>query len=179
MLLTLTLPRLGETMEEGRIVGWIKKSGDAFRRGETLVEIETDKTVVELPALVDGVLEEIFAVEGAQIKVGDPLCRYVSEALQADSQERNRPGAAKLEPASAQPQHAISLATASSTEPHRCRATPKARRIARHRGVDLAALQGTGRRLRIEARDVEAYIPRATHRLDTSAERELSQGPSL
>jgi len=76
MLITLKLPRLGETMEEGQIGKWLKKPGDAFRRGETLVEIETDKTAVELPALVDGVLKEILAVEGKQVKVGEPICRY-------------------------------------------------------------------------------------------------------
>ena len=92
MSFILTLPRLGETMEEGQIGKWIKKPGDQFRRGETLVEIETDKTAVELPALVDGVLQEVLAAEGAQIKVGDPLCRYDSEAFQADNQEGNTPG---------------------------------------------------------------------------------------
>ena len=82
------MPRLGETMEEGRIVGWIKKPGDPFRRGEILLEIETDKTIVEMPALVDGVLGEILAAEGVQIKVGEPLCRYGGKsALEAERQE--------------------------------------------------------------------------------------------
>ena len=52
----LPLPRLGETMEEGRIVTWLKQPGDRFRRGEILLEVETDKTVVEVPALQDGVM---------------------------------------------------------------------------------------------------------------------------
>src|SRR5688572_29154418 len=50
----LPLPRLGETMEEGRIVAWLKQPGDRFKRGEILLEVETDKTVVEVPALQDG-----------------------------------------------------------------------------------------------------------------------------
>ena len=90
--ITLKLPRLGETMEEGKIARWMKKPGDQFRRGETLVEIETDKTVVELPALVDGVLQEILAVDGAELKVGEPLCRYNCEPHQANSQKGNAPG---------------------------------------------------------------------------------------
>jgi pyruvate dehydrogenase E2 component (dihydrolipoamide acetyltransferase) len=80
MLVTYKLPRLGETMEEGQIGKWLKKPGDAFRRGDILVEIETDKTAVELPALVDGVLKEILAPDGAQVKVGDPICRYEIES---------------------------------------------------------------------------------------------------
>ena len=79
MLITFKLPRLGETMEEGGIGKWLKKPGDRFRRGETLAEIETDKTVVELPALVDGVMQEILATEGTTVKVGEPICRYVTE----------------------------------------------------------------------------------------------------
>ena len=72
----LTLPRLGETMESGRVVGWLKQPGENFLRGETIVEIETDKTVVELPALRDGLLIEVLAAEGSDIDVGAPLCRY-------------------------------------------------------------------------------------------------------
>ena len=64
MTALLTLPRLGETMETGRVVGWLKQPGEAFRRGETIVEIESDKTVVELPALADGRLLEVLAPEG-------------------------------------------------------------------------------------------------------------------
>ncbi len=50
------MPRLGETMEEGRIVRWLKAMGDSFERGEAVLEIETDKTVAEFPALVSGKL---------------------------------------------------------------------------------------------------------------------------
>ena len=50
----LTMPRLGETMEEGVLVGWLVAPGQSFRRGDPLVEIETDKTVAEFPALSDG-----------------------------------------------------------------------------------------------------------------------------
>jgi len=80
-------------MEEGRIAKWIKKPGDRFSRGETLVEIESDKTVVELPAFVDGVMQEILASEGAQVQVGEPICRYVTESAEADSTKGSTPGA--------------------------------------------------------------------------------------
>ena len=76
MIAELTLPRLGETMETGRVAAWLKQPGERFRRGETLVEIESDKTVVEMPALADGVLTEIVVQAGRDADVGAVLCRY-------------------------------------------------------------------------------------------------------
>lgn len=73
---SLLLPRLGETMEQGRVVEWFKKPGESFTRGETLVEIETDKTVVEMPALADGVLRKIVAEVGEDVDVGGMLGEY-------------------------------------------------------------------------------------------------------
>ena len=62
-----SLPRMGETMEEGTVLNWLKSPGDSFKRGEVLLELETDKMVVEVPALEDGDLLEILASES---KVG-------------------------------------------------------------------------------------------------------------
>ena len=76
MIVDMMLPRLGETMETGRVAAWLKQPGDAFRRGETLVEIESDKTVVEMPALANGVLAEIVVPAGQDADVGAVLCRY-------------------------------------------------------------------------------------------------------
>ena len=145
---TLALPRLGETMETGRVVAWLKRPGEAFRRGETLVEIESDKTVVELPALADGTLLEVLAPEGQDVAVGEPLCRYDGEGA---TEAEKAPPAAASAPEPAEPAAApVALATA------RPRATPVARRLARAEGMDLAELTGTGRRGRIEAGDVRA-----------------------
>ncbi len=84
MSTVLLLPRLGETMEQGRVVAWLKRPGDAFVRGETIVEIETDKTVVELPALADGVLRRIDAEVGTDVDVGAPLGAYDPIGTDAD-----------------------------------------------------------------------------------------------
>jgi pyruvate dehydrogenase E2 component (dihydrolipoamide acetyltransferase) len=150
----LTLPRMGETMESGRIVGWLKQPGERFRRGETIVEIESDKTVVELPALADGLLLEVLAEVGADVAVGAPLCRYevgdgvAVEQSQAPSQPRPEPLASEAPAA---------------VETTKLRATPVARRLARESGVDLAGVTGSGRRGRIEAGDIRAAsaTPRA------------------
>jgi pyruvate dehydrogenase E2 component (dihydrolipoamide acetyltransferase) len=160
---TLTLPRLGETMESGRVVGWLKRPGEAFRRGETIVEIETDKTVVELPALADGRLLEILAAEGENVTVGMPLCRYegggggtpaVVEAEKAEAAVAEVPSPAELGTS------AIRADRPAAAE-QRLRATPRARRLARARGIDLARIAGTGRRARVQGVDVLAAAPGA------------------
>ena len=147
---TLTMPRLGETMEEGTIVGWLVAPGQAFRRGAALLEIETDKTVVEFPALGEGVLEAILAAPGEQVSVGAPIARvtvtnaedWKDSAAETSSQSLHveRAGASMMQP------------PASTTL--RRRATPLARRLARKAGIVLNTLPGSGRRGRIEQRDV-------------------------
>ena len=69
----LRLPRLGETMEEGIVVTWNLSEGESFERGDTLLEVETDKMVAEVPALESGTLLEILVEEQAKVKVGDIL----------------------------------------------------------------------------------------------------------
>jgi pimeloyl-ACP methyl ester carboxylesterase len=144
----LPLPRLGETMEEGRIVTWLKQPGDKFKRGEILLEVETDKTVVEVPALQDGVMVRHLAAEADMIPVDAPIARIeVVRAVEA-------PAASKQAAAPATPRPAPQV-TAPATNGG-LRASPRARRLARDRGVDLAALVGSGRNGRISGDDVSS-----------------------
>jgi len=164
MIGELTLPRLGETMETGRVLAWLKQPGDSFRRGETLVEIETDKTVVEMPALSDGTLAEIVIAAGQDADVGAILCRYEDGVEEAAS-----PVPAEAAGKVAEPEKAADAAAAKpAAEPDPSgdaapagaglRATPLARRVARQHEVDLASLAGSGRRGRIEAADVRGSL---------------------
>ncbi len=159
------LPLLGETMETGRVALWLKRPGDSFRRGETILEVETDKTVVEVPALNDGTLVEILADQGAHLKVGEPLCVIRSDASPDVAAVMARP--APSAPASVTREVSLPAAripTGEAAAPaqipdhdRRIRATPRARRLAQQRGIQVAELVGTGRRGRVEARDVFAY----------------------
>jgi pyruvate dehydrogenase E2 component (dihydrolipoamide acetyltransferase) len=149
-VISLPLPRLGETMEEGRIVAWLKQPGDRFKRGEILLEVETDKTVVEVPALQDGVMVEHLAAEADMIPVDAPIARIeVAGATEAPAVPKPiaspTPTMAKAAPSFAAQPTDTGL-----------RASPRARRLARDRGVDLAALAGTGRNGRISGEDVLA-----------------------
>jgi pyruvate dehydrogenase E2 component (dihydrolipoamide acetyltransferase) len=147
----LAMPRLGETMEEGRIAKWLKAPGERFARGEAILEIETDKTIAEFPALHDGLMVAILRGEGEMVTVGEPVARIEAPADQ-------------VAPAAERPARAVQPETAAPAAPvraavrreGRARATPLARRLARRHGLDIAAIAGTGRRGRIEKGDVLA-----------------------
>lgn len=67
------MPMLGEVMEEGRIVAWLKKEGDSVERGENLLEVETDKAIMEVESTATGVLKKILVAEGETVPVNAPL----------------------------------------------------------------------------------------------------------
>ena len=147
----LPLPRLGETMEEGRIVTWLKQPGDRFKRGEILLEVETDKTVVEVPALQDGVMVRHLAAETDMIPVDAPIARIEIAGTPAAP---SAPSASKQSARSVAAVPSPSPLAAPSPSNGGLRASPRARRLARDRGVDLAALTGSGRNGRISGDDV-------------------------
>ncbi|PYE43902.1 pyruvate dehydrogenase E2 component (dihydrolipoamide acetyltransferase) [Rhizobium sp. PP-F2F-G20b] len=147
----LDMPRLGETMEEGRVAKWLKGPGDSFMRGEAIIEIETDKTIAEFPALMDGTLVSILRGDGDMVTVGEPIARIAiaaSDALDTKAAETETPAPPQSAPAA---QGEI-LPRTSTDGP--VRATPVARRLARLHGVDLQTIAGTGRRARVEKADV-------------------------
>jgi pyruvate dehydrogenase E2 component (dihydrolipoamide acetyltransferase) len=147
-LVDMPLPRLGETMEEGRIVAWLKQPGEPFRRGEILLEVETDKTVVECPALVDGTLVEHLVKSEDRVLVDAPIARIelASEApaVTAAAGPQARPTTATVAP----------VAPVHPGITGKIRASGKARALARKRGVDLTDVKGSGRGGRISSADV-------------------------
>jgi len=161
------LPRLGQGMESGTIVRWLKREGDAVKKREPLYELDTDKVTQEVEAEADGVLVKIVVPEG-EVEVGATIAMIdtdgdetaAGDAPAAVEAKRVPPGTppAPLAPvaptdSSAEPQVAAPAAAARAGA--RVKASPLARRIARERGVDLAALVGTGPDGRIVAEDVE------------------------
>ena len=154
------LPRLGQGMESGTIVRWLKSEGDEVAKGEPLYELDTDKVTQEVEADIGGVLLRILVPEG-EVPVGTPVA-FLGEAGE-DVPEVEAVPAAKV-PAEPEPA-AVSTAAQPEPPPHaeeqpvsadgRIKASPLARRIARERGIDLAALSGTGPEGRIVAEDVE------------------------
>ena len=172
---TLTMPRLGETMDEGRIVNWLVAEGAGFKRGDAIIEIETDKTVVEYPALGDGKLTEKLVREGDHVTVGASLALIeIGDAaewpdIHGTERKAAQPARAVAPPnivdlttpvATAEPSshHEMSPAPRPHQEGATRRATPLARRLARQNGIDIATIAGSGRRGRIEKADVLAAV---------------------
>ncbi len=148
-LIQLALPRLGETMEEARVTDWLVAPGEAFRRGDVLLEVETDKTVVEVPAMQDGVLMAQLVAQGEMVALDQPFAE-VEVAGAADAPpNRAAAAAAPVRPAALQP----ALPDAASD---RAAASPRARRMAQADGIALTDISGTGRRGRITGADVDA-----------------------
>jgi pyruvate dehydrogenase E2 component (dihydrolipoamide acetyltransferase) len=158
------LPRLGQGMESGTVTRWLKSEGEQVAKGEPLFEVDTDKVTQEVESDFAGVLLRIALAEG-EAPVGQTIA-WIGEpgeevqAEPAPAPSRPVPGTdvpgteARPEPRSTVPGTEV-LGTGSTANGGRIKASPLARRLARERGIDLAALRGTGPEGRIVAEDVE------------------------
>ncbi len=159
MAFSVVMPALEMAQETGKLLAWRKKEGDRVSKGEPLLEIETDKAVVEVEAPADGVLAGIKASEGSDIPVGQIIAWIVApgEAVPADTEPQApaaRAGshtwtdhaAPKLQ------QSAVPSPSTAST----AKISPKARRLAKELGADIATIHGTGPGGEILASDVQA-----------------------
>jgi pimeloyl-ACP methyl ester carboxylesterase len=151
----LTLPRMGETMDEGTIVAWLKQPGELFRRGDTLLEVESDKTNVEIPALEDGEMVRHLVLPGEKVAVDRPIALVktlgTSLSVATEAQpvlQANVTPEQKIENDENRP------APAATTK---LRASPVARRTAKRLGMDLAEVRGTGPKGRITGTDVQQH----------------------
>jgi len=154
------LPRLGQGMESGTIVKWLKSEGEPVEKGEPLYELDTDKVTQEVEAEATGVLLKIAVTEG-EVPVGRTIgfIGAKDESVpEVAAEVKAAPAPAAVEPAAETapaPVAAPAAPAAATTVNGRIKASPLARRIARDRGIDLAQLSGTGPDGRIVAEDVE------------------------
>ncbi len=145
------MPALGMAQETGKVLRWLKAEGDAVAKGEPLLEIETDKVTVELEAPAAGTLAAVSAAEGDEVPVGQAIA-YVLAAGEAAP----APSAPPRERAPAPAVAESAPARVDGRAARRPLASPKARRLAAERGVDLDALTGSGPGGAIVAADVKA-----------------------
>ena len=155
MATEIKLPRLGQGMESGTIVKWLKAEGEPVTKGEPLYELDTDKVTQEVEAEADGVLLAISVREG-EVLVGRTIGVIGKPGESFEVAAEPAPAA----PVTAAPAPVVELAAEPAPAPAtdnggRLKASPLARRIARERGIDLHALSGTGPDGRIVAEDVE------------------------
>ena len=161
---------LSPTMEEGRLVKWAKKEGDAVKSGDTLAEVETDKAVMELVARADGQLLKVIVPEGTTVPVGSVVAWIGKPGEKVDGAGSGEQGAAAAKPPkpatpaqapapvpapAPAPRPAPTAPVAAPADATRVKASPLARRIAKDAGVDLQLVQGSGPGGRVIKRDVE------------------------
>lgn len=179
MPITVTMPRLSDTMEQGTVVKWHVKEGDAVAQGQVIADIETDKATMELEAFDTGTVAKIAAGEGERVAVGStimviaeegesaedaasgtstskPKESTTSESAGSEATGGSTSSATSTATARATPASADDDAHAASTNGARIFASPLARKVAAERGVDLARVEGTGPGGRITRKDVES-----------------------
>ncbi len=147
MLIEVKVPQLSESVSEATLVAWHKKEGDAVSRDENLIDIETDKVVLETPAPADGVLVKIVKADGENVTSGDLIA-------QIDTEAKAPAGAKRVEAVQAVAAPAPAAATGGAP-------SPAARKILEEKGVAAGDVSGTGRGGRVTKEDAVAAQPRA------------------
>jgi len=180
MAFSVVMPALEMAQETGKLIAWRKKEGDRVAKGEPLLEIETDKAVVEVEAPADGILAGIKAAEGSDIPVGQTIAWIVAQgevppvesesaapAARAGSHAKTESPTTPVQAGASQPQPGSGV-----------RISPKARRLAKELGVDIATVHGSGPGGEILASDVQAAAaaPVASEKKSVSIEVPSSLG---
>ncbi|MBW4077010.1 MAG: 2-oxo acid dehydrogenase subunit E2 [Acidobacteria bacterium] len=174
-MIDITMPRLSDTMEEGTIVAWHKKAGDPVVVGEILVDIETDKAMMEYEAYEAGTIVEILVAEGGVATIGTPIARLDNgQATPAPA----APATSQGSPATSAPLERSEVVTMASPLPveteedaqHRI-ASPLVRKLAREHHLDLRQVRGSGPGGRIIRADLDDLL--------AAAEVEGSKGPTM
>jgi len=164
------MPQMGESVNEGTVAAWYKKVGDQVKKDETLVDIETDKAAIEVPAPADGVLSAINLQEGEEGEVGVVICVITVEGEEAAAAPAEEPKAA---PAEAAPDEEAPASAAAAPAPAASEAdtsgnplaaqpgsklSPAVRRLVAENGLNISSISGTGKGGRITRNDVVAFI---------------------
>ncbi|WP_017558837.1 dihydrolipoamide acetyltransferase family protein [Nocardiopsis baichengensis] len=186
------MPRLSDTMEEGVISSWAKNVGDKVASGDVLVEIETDKAVMEYEAYEDGYLVEQYVSAGDTVPIG-AVIGFIGETPDAEAPDAGGAPAAPAqgseqgaeqasEQAGEKPAETAPAAPAPAADgegPARPRTSPLARRLAKEYGLDIDAIEGSGPKGRIVRADVEAARDRAASGAPAAAPAAPAAAPAV
>lgn len=180
----ITMPRLSDTMTEGKVAKWQKNVGDTVKEGDILAEIETDKAVQDFESEVNGTLLYQGVAEGDAAEVDKilaiigPAGTDVSSVVSGGGKKAAAPKAeAKTETKSEDKKEEAPVAASSTGE--RIAISPLAKKIAQDKGVDFSAIKGSGENGRIVKKDVENYQPSAQPAAAASAPKAVSAQPSV
>ncbi|MNZ56181.1 Dihydrolipoyllysine-residue succinyltransferase component of 2-oxoglutarate dehydrogenase complex [compost metagenome] len=153
-LIDVVMPQLAESLVSATIGKWLKKPGDAVEQYEPICEVITDKVNAEIPSTLDGVMGELLAEEGQEIKVGAAICR-IETTVEGSSAESNAQGGAAAQ-SYAEQDH--SAAGAAANQVNRSRYSPAVQTLAAENGLDLSKITGTGLGGRITRKDILSYL---------------------
>ena len=178
MTIEIKAPTLPESVPDGTIATWHKKAGEAVKRDELLVDIETDKVVIEVVSPADGVLEKIVKGTGDTI-VSNELIAIVAEGAGESKSAAKAESTSKSEPAAApEPESKSESKSDSSDEPL---LSPAAKKIAQENSLDIDSIKGTGKNGRVTKEDVMDAVakksaPAAQAKIDPTANIDTSSG---
>jgi len=151
----MIMPKLGMTMEKGKIIKWLKNEGDSLRKGEEILELETDKVTLKLEAPASGVLRKILAPEKAVIPIG----RTIAVIAEPEDQIDIEAIIAKEAPIEAVVQGPGLISVPEVTRPlGRIFASPRAKKLAKEKNIDLKYISGSGPNGRIIEKDILNYL---------------------
>jgi len=162
MVTEIRLAQFGMGMQEGRIVRWLKAEGERVRAGEPILEVESEKALVEIEAPAAGVLIRAIATAEMVIPVGGVLGEMISDADAGNG----GPASGRPEPpsGSSRPSSVLVQPVTASAAPSVTQCEPRARRLAKDAGIDLARVTGTGPNGRITEDDIRRAIAAGDHR---------------
>lgn len=179
MAVEITMPKLSDTMEEGKIIRWLVKEGDRVAGGDVIAEIETDKADMEFETIDDGVILKILLQEGESAPVGKPIAMLGEEGEATPAEDKaapkKPPKAEKKRPTEHKDKKPLKKEEVGKGRPKKAepaekkpspqeqaveafKASPIARRLADEAGVDITEISGSGPEGRVVKRDVEAYL---------------------
>jgi pyruvate dehydrogenase E2 component (dihydrolipoamide acetyltransferase) len=167
----VNMPRLSDTMQEGTITRWLKKLGDAVKKGEVVAEVETDKANMEIESFSSGILEQILVQEGETVPIGQPIA-ILGTGVPASAKSQPVTSSANAQSAPIAPimtsnksvantstsAYVAAPATNGSGQAGMVKVSPLARRMAEEHGIVLSQVKGTGPGGRIVRDDIEDYI---------------------
>lgn len=178
---TVEMPKMGDSMEEGKILRWIKKEGDAVKKGEMLAEVETDKVNIEIEAFASGVLRKIMVPEGTAVPIGAKIALIGAPDEPLPANLTSFPTLQTLASSEQQAQAPTALDNASVgrtptvVNQGRIFISPLARRVAAENHLDYATLRGTGPNGRIIKNDIEAALNRQPAALSILASARVAE----
>jgi pyruvate dehydrogenase E2 component (dihydrolipoamide acetyltransferase) len=156
MAFSVVMPALEMAQETGKLIAWRKKEGDRVTKGEPLLEIETDKAVMEVEAPADGVLAGITGSVGSDIPVGQTIAWIVAPGEKPPAEKDAATAAPAVRGKTESHTTAAAAASPQSAAAPGARISPKARRLAKELGVDIAGVRGSGPGGEILASDIQA-----------------------